>query len=125
MKTQKKLFGLMVVVFISCASVDYFCIGKKCWVPGDVNCSAAQVWFEVVGDDSEDRTVVMCDDLDLSSPQIFTQGNHTHIIADDYRCSKETNGPILCWEDGGDTNCWDAWKWYQFNGDDKLLLIKI
>jgi len=53
----------------------------------------------------------------VDNPQIFTQGNHTHIIAPDYRCSKETNGPILCWESGGDTNCWDAWKWYQFNGD--------
>ena len=52
-----------------------------------------------------------------SITQIFTQGNHTHIIAPDYRCSKETNGPILCWESGRDTNCWDAWKWYQFNGD--------
>jgi len=43
-------------------------------------------------------------------------GNHTHVIHPDYRCSKETNHPILCWEPGGDGNCWDAWKWYQFNG---------
>jgi len=50
--------------------------------------------------------------------QTCYHGYHTHIIhPTDYRCSKETNGPILCWEGGGDTNCWDAWRWYQFNGD--------
>ena len=47
-----------------------------------------------------------------------TIGNHTHIIHPDYRCSKELpNGKILCWENGGDTNCWDAYKWYEFNGN--------
>jgi len=51
------------------------------------------------------------------NPQIFTSASHTHVIAPGYRCSKETNGPILCWEDGGDTNCWSATKWYQFNGE--------
>lgn len=57
-------------------------------------------------------------------PAIFTDGNHTHVIAPSYRCSKETNGPILCWESGTDPNepddrrnCWNAWKWYKFNGD--------
>ncbi len=59
-----------------------------------------------------------------NSPAIFIEGNHTHIIHDDYRCSKATNGPILCWESGldpnepdGRRNCWNGWKWYQFNGE--------
>jgi PKD repeat protein len=50
-------------------------------------------------------------------PEIYTEVNHTHVIAPNYRCSKETNGPILCWEAGGSTNCWDANEWYQFNGE--------
>ncbi len=53
-----------------------------------------------------------------NNPAISTIGNHTHIIHPDYRCSKELpNGKILCWENGGDTNCWDAYKWYEFNGN--------
>ena len=51
--------------------------------------------------------------------QIFTNDNHTHAIHDNYRCSKETNGPILCWEAGGNTNCWNADTWYQVAGNVK------
>ena len=54
----------------------------------------------------------------VNNANIFIEGNHTHIIHPDYRCSKELpNGKILCWENGGDTNCWDAYKWYEFNGN--------
>ncbi len=43
----------------------------------------------------------------------FTNGNHTHIIHPDYRCSNN-----LCWEPGGDRNCYDADEWYEIrNGD--------
>ncbi len=44
---------------------------------------------------------------------IFTEGNTTHIIHSDYRCSNN-----LCWKAGGDTNCYDGYEHFAIrNGD--------
>ena len=72
-----------------------------------------------VGWDDHVNSRPICDENEnFDNINISTEGNHTHIIHPDYRCSKELpNGKILCWENGGDTNCWDAYKWYEFNGN--------
>ncbi len=43
--------------------------------------------------------------------QTCYHGETVHIIHPQYRCSND-----LCWERGGDTNCYDARRWYQVRG---------
>ena len=46
--------------------------------------------------------------------RICVTANHTHVVHSDFRCSKKyPNGDFLCWEPGGETNCWDANFWYK------------
>ncbi|MCI5135352.1 MAG: hypothetical protein D3920_09835 [Candidatus Electrothrix sp. AW2] len=47
-------------------------------------------------------------DCDRTGEKVIIDPDHTHIIHDDYRCSNNQ-----CWEEGGDTNCWDAHTWYE------------
>ncbi len=89
----------------------------------DVNVSFAQKLMQDILDQLTSDGVPLSYSID-SETKIFVNGNHTHIVHDDYRCSKEANGPILCWESGldpnepdGRRNCWNGWKWYQFNGE--------
>ena len=83
--------------------------------PGQIN--------GVCWDDKEDSYDCSIGNND-NPPAIFVEDNHTHILHDDYRCSKETNGPIFCWESGldpneadGRRNCWNASDWYEMTCD--------
>lgn len=73
------------------------------------------VWKESVWKDFGQKMVEEVGDGSIT----FTEGDHTHIIHDDYRCSNDQ-----CWEPGGETNCWDAHTWYEINGGDITDVVR-